>query len=130
MKKILVFSFLTILTSTIDSWSQVKAEDILGSWVMPSDKESGHNLDTVVEIFEHNGKFYGYGYAYLDGSVNNQKDAQNPDPALRDRNISDVIFLYELVFDGKENGRMVKFTDQKTENISITALSYQMTKRN
>lgn len=102
MKKIWFFGFLTVLISTIDGWSQIKAEDILGSWVMPADKESGHNIDTLVEIFEHNGKFYGYGYAYLDGSVNHAKDSQNSDPALRDRDISDVIFLYELVFDGKE----------------------------
>ncbi|MGL5253629.1 MAG: DUF2147 domain-containing protein [Brevinema sp.] len=73
-----------------------QANDIVGLWYMPKDKKG---RVPVAEIFEKNGKYYAYAFAYQDKSVGTDVDSKNPDAALKSRSLTEVVFIYDLSFD-------------------------------
>ena len=76
--------------------AQVSANDIVGIWFSHAGEAGSVSL---VEVFEHEGKYYAYGMAYKEKSTGNEMlDVKNPDPALRRRKMNEVVFLYDVVF--------------------------------
>lgn len=65
---------------------------------------------SIVEFFSHNGKYYAYGFANVDGSAA-KKDSNNKNPKLRERYDRGTIFVYGLEGEGSEyrGGRVYNF---------------------
>ncbi|WP_394952602.1 DUF2147 domain-containing protein [uncultured Helicobacter sp.] len=65
---------------------------------------------SIVEFFSHNGKYYAYGFANVDGS-SARKDSNNKNPKLRERYDRGTIFVYGLERKGHEyrGGRVYHF---------------------
>ncbi|MGL5722272.1 MAG: DUF2147 domain-containing protein [Brevinema sp.] len=94
MKRISLFVlFLAMITGVNHA---AEANDIVGLWYMPKDKKG---RVSVAEVFEKNGKYYAYAFAYQDKSVGTDTDVKNPDAALQSRPMSEVVFIYELTYD-------------------------------
>ncbi|PAF42140.1 hypothetical protein BJI48_07340 [Helicobacter sp. 11S02596-1] len=76
---------------------------------------------SVVEFFKHDGKYYAYGFANVDGS-SPKKDIHNPNPALKERLDRGTVFVYDLLKDGKnyKNGKIYNFDNGKTYYLKIT----------
>ncbi|PAF49277.1 hypothetical protein BKH41_03920 [Helicobacter sp. 12S02232-10] len=76
---------------------------------------------SIVEFFKHNGKYYAYGFANVDGSKP-KKDIHNPNPALKERFDKGTVFVYDLVRDGNtyKNGKIYNFDNGKTYYLKIT----------
>lgn len=74
--------------------------------------ESGRQ--SVVEFFEHNGKYYAYGYANVDGS-GPKPDDKNPNPKLKGRMDKGAVFVYDLQKSGNsyKNGIIYNYDDGK-----------------
>ena len=84
-------------------------------------KPKGEGKQSIVEIFEKNGKYYGYGFAHSDGSKS-LKDVNNPDEKLRSRDLTGTIFLYDVVDDGNgkySGGYIYNFVVGKTYYLTI-----------
>ncbi|MGL4393638.1 MAG: DUF2147 domain-containing protein [Brevinema sp.] len=107
MKKL---ALLLTLLITPSLWAQ-NAQDILGSWMMQESKDGA--VSSLIEIFEHEGKFYAYGYAMVDGSSTKDLDVHNKNKELRSRPMRDVIFLYGVSFENGTwgNGEIYRPTD-------------------
>lgn len=58
------------------------------------------DVDSYVEVFKKNEKYYAVRFANRDGS--SEKDTKNPNPNLRDRDLHKVVFLWNLE-ETKEN---------------------------
>lgn len=93
----------------------------LEGYYMTHKGESGQQ--SIVEFFKHNGKYYAYGFANVDGSAP-KKDINNPNPALKNRYDRGSVFVYNLVRDGKsdvfKNGEVYNFDAGKTYYAKIT----------
>ena len=74
---------------------------------------------SIVEFFKKGEKYYAYGFANVDGSAP-KKDANNPDPALRERVDKGSVFVYNLVRDGKSD----VFKDGKVYNFDAGKIYY------
>ena len=74
---------------------------------------------SIVEFFKKGEKYYAYGFANVDGSAP-KKDANNPDPALRERVDRGSVFVYNLVRDGKSD----VFKDGKVYNFDAGKIYY------
>ncbi|MDK2818026.1 MAG: DUF2147 domain-containing protein [Spirochaetota bacterium] len=87
MKNIkLLLVILVLSTSTF----ALEATDLTGMWYLPKD-DAG--LIAVANLFQKDNKFYGIGFKYSDGTVNPNKDINNPDPTLRDRLIRNSMIV-------------------------------------
>lgn len=100
MKRKTLFSlfFTVALVLGGESVYGAKTNDFIGLWYMPEDTKG---RIPVADIFQKNGKFYAYAFSFEDLSAGGDKDVNNPNTALRNRRISDVVFVYDLKM--KEN---------------------------
>lgn len=78
---------------------------------------------SIVEFFKKGDKYYAYGFANVDGSPP-KKDANNPNPALRERFDKGSVFVYNLVRDGEsdvfKDGKVYNFDAGKEFYAKIT----------
>lgn len=99
MKRLLVSSILLIFLNLGSLFAQLKGGDILGLWYAPAE---GDGSVPVVEIFENEGKYYAYGFMFKPGTgpvrTVTPTDEKNPDPSLRTRPRTEVVFLYDVKF--------------------------------
>lgn len=84
--------------------AQVKANDITGKWIT-------EEVKSVVEIYEKDGKYYGKIIWLKDPNGDDglpKKDKENPDAALRKREITGMVFMSGFTFNGKswEGGKV------------------------
>lgn len=93
--------------------------DLLGFWYMQKDLE---NRTPVTEIFEKEGKYYAYAFAFKDLEYSDEKDTNNPDEALRSRSMNGLVFIYDLEFkkDKWVNGWIYNPDDGKDYHIKGT----------
>lgn len=61
-----------------------------GIYLLPKDDKGKESL---VEIFEKNGKLYAVGFANKDGSINMELDSKNPDKTMQNRPVRGSVFL-------------------------------------
>ena len=61
-----------------------------GIYVLPKNDKGKESL---VEIFEKNGKLYGVGFGTKDGSPNTDVDSKNPDKKMQNRPVRGSVFL-------------------------------------
>ncbi len=95
MKKLFLLFALMISRITFLQ-AQALENDILGFWFSQADKAGNVS---VIEIFEHGGKYYAYGIVYKNEDKRSEKrDINNPDPSLRSRKMNEVVFLYNVGF--------------------------------
>lgn len=83
----------------------VSADSISGIYVLPKDSKG---KEAIVEVFERDGKFYGFSFATKNGS-NHDLDTKNPDPSLRGRFVSGSVFLSLSCKDSSCNGEIYSF---------------------
>ncbi len=76
---ILTFLFISYLNAYIS-----------GIYLMQNDEKEKEN---IVEIFKKEDKFYAFGFARSDGSINEDLDSKNPNKALQNRKIRGSVFL-------------------------------------
>lgn len=99
MKKKLLLAVVLAFVSMGALFAQLKGNDITGLWYGPKEP---NNSVPVLEIFEHQGKYYAYGFGYKKDTAPavavSPVDDQNPDPALRSRPKGEVVFLYDVKF--------------------------------
>lgn len=72
-------------------------ESICGYYIL--EKNDAGN-QSIIEVFQKDGKYYAYGFANTDGSVS--YDVNNPDEKLKGRSLRGAVFLWGLVKDGEE----------------------------
>lgn len=114
-KKILWILSLLIFSSVLFAQTP-KANDIVGLWYSEKDADG---LIPVVEIFEENGKYYGYFFDYKGGyNGPDKKDVKNPNKELRDLPVKGLVYLMGLSFDQNEwkGGKIYNPYDGKTYN--------------
>ena len=94
MKQFVLFiSYILIIP--LHAYGSTKNSDMIGLWfTQPSPKGS---VD-VVEIFEENGMFYGYGFSHKNPKDNVVVyDTNNPNPTLRKQQLTGLIIIYDVV---------------------------------
>lgn len=117
--------FLKLLTLSCFATLSLSAA-VHGIYLLPKNDKG---KESVVEIFEKNGKFYGVGFANKDGSVNTELDSKNPNKALQNRPVRGSVFL-EMSCKSDEScvGRIYSFdkgkiypikSSLKNDNLSI-----------
>lgn len=85
------------------AYGATKQSEAVGLWYTAPSKNG--NVD-VVEIFEHNGKLYGYGLSNKDPSKNTVRyDVRNPNPVLRHQQLTGLIIIYDVEPTEKKNIR-------------------------
>ncbi len=94
----------------------VFANDISGIYLLPKDS---NNKQSIVEIFEKNNKFYGFGFATTDG-INNNLDTKNPDKKLQNRPIRGSVFINIECNESKCTGEIYSFEKGKTYPIKVS----------
>lgn len=62
-----------------------------GIYILPKNTEG---RQSIVEIFQKDGKYYGVGFASKDGQEINTLDSKNPDKKLQNRPIKGSVFLW------------------------------------
>ena len=115
MKKKILFISVFFILSNILLLAQ-NANDVVGLWYSEKDSEG---LIPVVEIYEENGKYYGYFFDYKGGySGPEKKDAKNPNPEMRNLPLKGLVYLMGLSFEDKEwkGGKIYNPYDGKTYN--------------
>lgn len=92
--------------------SGIAQDQIIGTWWTPQ-------KDGKIEMYKQGNKYYG---KILAGQ-NNRKDAQNPNPALRNRSLAGVVILYDFVYDADDkewlNGKIYDPNNGKTYSCKI-----------
>lgn len=91
------------------------AQGICGYYIL---EKNDKGTQSIVEVFEKDGKYYAYGFANTDGSVS--YDVNNPDEKLKNRPLRGVVFMWGLVKDGDEydGGKIYNNANGKTYNAS------------
>lgn len=84
--------------------------DVAGIYLLPKDSK---NRQSIVEIFEKDNKFYGFGFATTDG-INTDLDVNNPDERLKNRPIRGSIFLNMDCANSQCIGKIYSFEKGKT----------------
>ncbi len=103
--------FLKLLTLSCFATLSLSAA-VHGIYLLPKNDKG---KESVVEIFEKNGKFYGVGFANKDGSVNTELDSKNPNKALQSRSVRGSVFLeMSCKSDDTCVGRIYSFDKGKT----------------
>lgn len=99
MKRIILCALLFTATLVLggEKVYALNANDIIGLWYIPEDSKG---RTPVADVFQKNGKFYAYAFAYKDLSQSTEKDVNNPNVALRNREMREVIFVYDLTMKG------------------------------
>lgn len=115
MKKTVLCAAPLLMLSGLLLAQSPKASDILGLWYSEKDSDG---LIPVVEIFEENGKYYGYFFDYKGGGGPDKKDEKNPDKGLRNLPLKGLVYLMGMSFDkdGWRGGRIYNPYDGKTYN--------------
>lgn len=111
IKKILI-STIFLLSSFIIN-AQVKGNDVLGSYMVPS-------KDGAIQIYENNGKYYGKIILNKDAS---KLDLNNPDKEKQSRKVLGLNILNDFTFDGNgtwANGTIYDPKNGKTYSSEIT----------
>lgn len=121
MKKkfIFILSLLTFLALSLNA-QNVKANDVVGLWY--AEKDSLGRIP-VVEIYEENGKYYGYSLAYKEPyNGPDSLDEKNPDPKLKKLSLKGLVYIMGLVFDKDEwnGGKIYNPYDGKTYNSKMS----------
>ncbi len=129
MKKILavVFTF-TMLFSGLSTFAQKYSEDaILGKWY--NDEETG-----MVKIYKEDGKFFGK-LVWLKDPIDPftkkpKLDKKNPNEALRDRPVLNLVILSNFVYDDGEweDGKIYDPKTGKTYSCYMELLSAEKLK--
>lgn len=91
------------------------ANDISGIYAVKTKDD-----ESYIEIFQKNGKFYAIGFANKSGK-NSGNDVKNPDPKLRNKKVSDNVFLWNLEYSGDNkyiNGKLYNYQNGATYNVS------------
>lgn len=90
-------------------------EGICGYYIL--EKNDAGN-QSIVEVFQKDGKYYAYGFANTDGSVG--YDVNNPDEKLRGRPLRGAVFMWGLIKDGDEydDGKIYNNATGKTYSAS------------
>jgi len=107
------FLFLFLISLTNVSYSQNKAEDILGNYMVPS-------KDGAIQIYENNGKYYGKIILNKDP---NKLDVNNPDKEKQKRKTLGLNILNDFTFDGDDcwkDGTIYDPKNGKTYSCKIT----------
>lgn len=65
--------------------------NISGIYMLPENTEGEQS---IVEIFQKNGQYYGVGFALKDGKENTLLDSKNPNKKLQNRPIKGSVFLW------------------------------------
>ncbi|MEI0495664.1 DUF2147 domain-containing protein [Brachyspira intermedia] len=111
-EKFLFVSALLMLSVLALNAQNVKANDVVGLWY--AEKDSLGRIP-VVEIYEENGRYYGYSFAYKEPyNGPDSLDEKNPDPELRKLPLKGLVYIMGLVFDKKE------WNDGKTYNSKMS----------
>lgn len=121
MKKkfIFILSLLTFLALSLNA-QNVKANDVVGLWY--AEKDSLGKIP-VVEIYEENGKYYGYSFAYKEPyNGPDSLDEKNPDPKLKKLSLKGLVYIMGLFFDKDEwnGGKIYNPYDGKTYNSKMS----------
>lgn len=115
-KKILFILFALTFWALLLNAQNVKANDVVGLWY--AEKDSLGRIP-VVEIYEENGRYYGYSFAYKEPYNGPESlDEKNPDPKLKKLPLKGLVYIMGLVFDKKEwnGGKIYNPYDGKTYN--------------
>lgn len=113
-----LFLMLIFLLSAALVFAETGEDAILGKWMVPE-------KDSVIEIYKKDGKFYGK-IVWLeepydeDGQLS--KDVENPDPALQERTILGMEFIYGFIYnkDAWEKGRIYNPRNGKVYYCKLT----------
>ena len=95
----LILAFVTMLV--VPSYSQNKADDIIGVWL------TGGKEPAKIQVYKSGEKFYGK-IIWLKNPIENGKqrmDANNPDESKRSNPIIGLVMLTGFKFDGDEEWR-------------------------
>ncbi|EKV56080.1 DUF2147 domain-containing protein [Brachyspira hampsonii] len=117
MKKKILFivAAFTFLVLSLNA-QNVKANDVVGLWY--AEKDSLGRIP-VVEIYEENGKYYGYSFAYKEPYNGKESlDEKNPNPELRKLPLKGLVYIMGLSFNKNEwnDGKIYNPYDGKTYN--------------
>ncbi|UTW62458.1 DUF2147 domain-containing protein [bacterium SCSIO 12741] len=101
-----------VLLGGLTGWSQQKADEILGVW-------ETEDKDGKIEIFSCGSTYCGkllWGKNIVNPDGTSKKDVNNPDEALRSRDMVGATILTGLAFDGEEyeDGRIYNAEDGDT----------------
>jgi uncharacterized protein (DUF2147 family) len=131
MNKLFLFLFVGLLSYTsfiFPKEVQIHADKVIGVW-LTQDK------DAHIEIYKQQGKYYGkliWGKDMFEADgVTSKKDKENPDKALKNRPLQNLVLLTDFVFrdDKWEDGKIYDAKSGKTyscvmkfngENLKIT----------
>ena len=119
MKKLFLLTGMLFICSSIMVMAQ-NANDVVGLWYSEKDSEG---LIPVVEIYEENGRYYGYSFAYKDPYNGPESlDEKNPDPKLKKLPLKGLVYIMGLVFDKNEwnGGKIYNPYDGKTYNSKLS----------
>lgn len=91
------------------------AQGICGYYILEKNDKGNQS---IVEVFQKDGKYYAYGFANTDGSVS--YDVNNPDEKLKNRPLNGAVFMWGLVKDGDEydDGKIYNNANGKTYSAS------------
>jgi len=99
MKILINISVILLMTLTSSIKAQITESSIIGVW--ESDAK-----DVRMQFFKSGNKYYGkllWGNLVVEkDGITSKKDAKNPDPGLRSRNIIGIVSLTGLTWDGEE----------------------------
>jgi len=98
MKKRIVLFIIAVIWFSFNSYSQNKADDIIGIWL------TGGKEPAKIQIYKSGEKFYGK-IIWLKNPTENGKqrvDANNPDKEKRGNPIIGLIMLKDFKFDGDD----------------------------
>lgn len=104
------FVFLALLFISKSLTAQIKADDIVGTW-LTSGKEPAK-----IEVFKSGDKYYGK-IAWLKNPTDNGKpklDSRNPDPGKRNQQIIGLLILTGFKFDGDDEWEGGKIYDPES----------------
>lgn len=85
-----ILGVLILVCSVSVTLAQPKSEAILGEWLSPK-------KDTRILIYRQRDQYYG---KITWGSGSSAKDEKNPNPALRNRDVSGLVILQDFEHDG------------------------------
>lgn len=120
MTKIILSLIIALATSPVSLLSQSneqkKPDAILGEWTNPA-------KDAKFEIYKKGDVYFG---KIIWGTGGDTKDAKNPDPKLRSRDLVGLTILSDFTFDGDdqwEDGTIYDPKDGKTYSCVLTLVS-------
>ncbi|MFM2359556.1 MAG: hypothetical protein RLY16_1549 [Bacteroidota bacterium] len=104
--------FITLIFALIFSFNATAQDQIIGTWWTPA-------KDGKIEMYKSGNKYYG---KILSGK-SNRKDVNNPNPALRNRDLAGLVILYEFEYDADDqewvNGKIYDPNSGKTYSCKI-----------